>query len=158
VPAPPAPAVPLPTAVPAVPAKKFKVQFSSVPLATLSVDGEKVGPSIPARTLSLEEGEHTVRLEAPGFPPYEKKFHVGSRSENRIHYQFPCDVGSGRAGRARVLVDGKCGSPPDAAASAPAGSQRPLSRGLNCLPRRSTFGGAPKTRECAAAYPAPRRQ
>jgi hypothetical protein len=127
VPAPPAPAVPVPTAVSAAPAKKFKVQFSSVPVATLSVDGEKIGPSIPARTLSLEEGEHSVRLEAPGFPPHEKKFHVGSRSENRIHYQFPVSMlviqAPGWAG-ARVLVDGKYrGSLPDAARlRLPAGS------------------------------------
>jgi hypothetical protein len=103
------------------------VQFSSVPVATLSVDGEKIGPSIPARTLSLEEGEHSVRLEAPGFPPHEKKFHVGSRSENRIHYQFPVSMlviqAPGWAG-ARVLVDGKYrGSLPDAARlRLPAGS------------------------------------
>jgi serine/threonine protein kinase len=127
-PAPPAAAPVLPTAVPApaaeakpaapAPPATFKVQFSSVPVATLSVDGKKIGPSIPARTLSLEEGEHTVRLEAPDFPPYEKKFRVGPKSENRVHYQFPISMlviqAPGWAG-ARVLVDGKYrGSLPDA--------------------------------------------
>jgi serine/threonine-protein kinase len=124
-PAPPV-AAPVPTSPPAeakteappAPAT-FKVQFSSVPVATLFVDGKKVGPSIPARTLSLAEGEHTVRLEASGFPPYEKKFRVGPKSDNRIHYQFPVSMlviqAPGWAG-ARVLVDGKYhGTLPDAA-------------------------------------------
>jgi serine/threonine-protein kinase len=97
----------------------FKVQFSSVPVATLFVDGKKIGPSIPARTLSLAEGEHTVRLEAADFPPYEKKFRVGPKSENRVHYQFPVSMlviqAPGWAG-ARVLVDGKYrGTLPDSA-------------------------------------------
>jgi len=106
-----------PTAAP-VAAKKYRVQFSSVPIATLSVDGRTVGPSIPAKTISLEEGEHTVRFEAKDFPPYEKKFRVTASSENRVHYQFPVSMlvieARGWAG-ARVLVDGKYrGTLPDA--------------------------------------------
>jgi eukaryotic-like serine/threonine-protein kinase len=116
-----APTVPAPSEAkpspPAAPAS-FKVQFSSVPVATLSVDGKKVGPSIPAKTLSLAEGAHTVRMEAAGFPPYEKKFKVGAGGENRVHYQFPVSMlviqAPGWAG-ARVLVDGKYhGTLPDA--------------------------------------------
>ncbi|MFY9551188.1 MAG: PEGA domain-containing protein, partial [Thermoanaerobaculia bacterium] len=104
---------------PAPPPKKVKVQFSSVPVATLSVDGRPIGPSIPARTIALEEGEHTVRFEAKGFPPYQKKFRVDVRSENRVHYQFPVSMlviqAPGWAG-ARVLVDGKYrGALPDSA-------------------------------------------
>jgi hypothetical protein len=103
------------------------VQFSSVPVATLSVDGKEIGPSIPARTLSLDEGEHRVRFEAKGFPPYEKTIRVGARSEPRVHYQFPVSMlvidARGWAG-ARVLVDGKYkGTLPDAARlRLPAGS------------------------------------
>ena len=112
----PQPAAPAPAAP--APAKKFRVQFSSVPVATLSVDGRTIGPSIPAKTISLEEGEHTVRFEAKDFPPYVKKFRVGASSENRVHYQFPVSMlvieARGWAG-ARVLVDGKYrGTLPDA--------------------------------------------
>ena len=81
-----------------------------MPVATLSVDGKTIGPSIPARTLSLDEGEHTVRFEAKGFPAHEKKFHVGPKSENRVHYQFPVSmlvIEAPRLGRRAVLVDGK---------------------------------------------------
>jgi eukaryotic-like serine/threonine-protein kinase len=130
VPAPPAPAAAAPEAAPTVPAPSeakpeppaapasFKVQFSSVPVATLFVDGRKVGASIPAKTISLPAGDHTVRMEAAGFPPYEKKFKVGAGAENRVHYQFPVSMlviqATGWAG-ARVLVDGKYqGTLPDA--------------------------------------------
>lgn len=103
---------------PAAPAR-FKVQFSSVPVATLSIDGKEIGPSIPARTLSLEEGEHRIRFEAKGFPPHEKTLRVGAKSETRLHYQFPVSTlvidARGWAG-ARVLLDGKYkGTLPDAA-------------------------------------------
>jgi len=142
---------PVPTAPP--PPKRVKVQFSSVPLATLFVDGKKIGPSIPARTLPLDEGEHTVRFEASGFPPYEKKFKVEASGENRIHYQFPVSMlviqAPGWAG-ARVLVDGKYkGSLPDSARlKLPPGDYSiTLSReGSNPVTERITVPeGSPKT-------------
>jgi hypothetical protein len=89
-----------------------------VPVATLSVDGKVVGPSIPARTLQLDEGDHTVRFEAKGFPTHEKSFHVGPRSDDRIHYQFPVSmliIAAPQWTGASVLVDGKYrGTMPDA--------------------------------------------
>ena len=104
-----APAPPPPAEKPPAP-KKFKIQFSSVPVATLSIDGKVVGPSIPARSVQLDEGEHTVRFEAKGFPTHEKKFQVGPKSDDRIHYQFPVSMlvieAPGWDG-ASVLVDGK---------------------------------------------------
>jgi hypothetical protein len=95
---------------PAAPLKKYKVQFSSVPLATLSVDGKTIGPSVPARTISLEEGAHKVRFEAKGFPVHEQAFKVGADSENRVHYQFPISnlvIDAPAWKGARLLVDGK---------------------------------------------------
>ena len=138
------------------------MQFSSVPVATLFVDGKKIGPSIPARTLSLEEGEHTVRLEASDFPPYEKKFRVGPKSENRVHYQFPVSMlviqAPGWAG-ARVLVDGKYrGSLPDAARlKLPPGSYSvTLSReGSSPVTEKIDVpGGSPKTWNAPPPSPA----
>jgi len=109
--APPVPAPPTPAAAekPAPP-KKYRIQFSSVPVATLTVDGKVVGPSIPARSLPLDEGEHTVRFEAKGFPVHERRFTVGPKSEDRIHYQFPVSMLVIEAPQwpgANVLVDGK---------------------------------------------------
>jgi hypothetical protein len=104
---------------PAAPAKKYRVQFSSVPVATLSVDGKAIGPSIPARTLQLDEGEHTVRFEARGFPVHERTIRVSAKTDNRIHYQFPISMLVVRAPEwagARLLVDGKYrGTLPEAA-------------------------------------------
>jgi serine/threonine-protein kinase len=145
-------APPVAPAAPAAPSR-FKVQFSSVPVATLSVDGKEIGPSIPARTLSLDEGEHRVRFDAKGFPPYEKTIRVGAKSEPRVHYQFPVSMlvidARGWAG-ARVLVDGKYkGTLPDAARlRLPAGSYNlTLSReGANPVTEKIDVPeGAPKT-------------
>ncbi len=150
-----------PTQEPVAP-RQFKVQFSSIPVATLSVDGKTIGPSIPARTVSLDEGEHTVRLEAKDFPPYEKKFHVGPKSENRVHYQFPVSMlviqAPGWAG-ARVLVDGKFrGTLPDSARlKLPPGSYSvTLSReGANPLTEKIDVPeGSPKTWNAPPPSPA----
>ncbi len=108
-PAAPAPPPPVATEKPAPP-KKYRIQFSSVPVATLTVDGKVIGPSIPARTLQLDEGEHTVRFEAKGYPVHERPFKVGPKSEDRIHYQFPVSMLVIEAPQwpgANVLVDGK---------------------------------------------------
>ena len=83
-----APAVPGGPAPPAAVAKR-RVQFSSIPVAMLSVDGKQVGPSIPAKTLELADGTHRVRFEAEGLEPYTREFKVGPSESNRIAYQFP---------------------------------------------------------------------
>ncbi|HEY1249769.1 MAG TPA: serine/threonine-protein kinase [Thermoanaerobaculia bacterium] len=112
-PAPTAAAAPAAAAAPEkppVPLKKYKVQFSSVPVATLSVDGKTIGPSVPARTISLEEGTHKVRFDAKGFPVHERTITVGADSENRVHYQFPIStlvIQAPAWAGARLLVDGK---------------------------------------------------
>src|SRR5262249_22250944 len=90
--------------------RTFKVQFSSIPLATLFVDGKKVGPSIPAQFVDLPEGKHTVRFEAADFPPYEKPFTVGSSGSPPIAYRFPVGVlviNSPAWAGANVLIDSK---------------------------------------------------
>ncbi|HEU5250342.1 MAG TPA: serine/threonine-protein kinase [Thermoanaerobaculia bacterium] len=74
---------------PSAPAAKRRVQFSSIPVATLSIDGKVIGPSIPAKTLELAEGTHKVRFEAEGLEPYQREFKVGPKETNRIAYQFP---------------------------------------------------------------------
>ncbi|HSE63655.1 MAG TPA: serine/threonine-protein kinase [Thermoanaerobaculia bacterium] len=83
-----APAVPGGPVPPAAVAKR-RVQFSSIPVAMLSVDGKQVGPSIPAKTLELADGSHRVRFEAEGLEPYSREFKVGPNESNRIAYQFP---------------------------------------------------------------------
>jgi len=83
-----APPASAPPPVPA-PASKRRVQFSSIPVATLYVDGKEIGPSIPARTLELAEGTHRVRFEADGLEAYQRDFKVGQKESNTIAYQFP---------------------------------------------------------------------
>ena len=69
--------------------RRFKIQFSSIPAATLYVDGRKVGFSIPAKVVELAEGSHAVRLEGSGLPTLEKELKVGPASEPRFAYRFP---------------------------------------------------------------------
>jgi hypothetical protein len=68
-----------------------------------------VVPSIPRAACSSTRRAH-VRFEAKGFPTHEKKFQVGPRSDDRIHYQFPVSMlvieAPGWDG-ASVLIDGK---------------------------------------------------
>ena len=158
--APPAVSAPV-SEKPSAPARRLKVQFSSVPVATLSVDGKEIGPSLPARTLPLSEGEHAIRFEAKGFPPYEKTIRVSAQSENRIHYQFPASMlvieAPGWAG-ARLLVDGKYrGTLPEASRlKLPPGSYSlTLSReGVSPVTEKVTVpAGAEKTWRPAAPSP-----
>jgi serine/threonine protein kinase len=112
----PAPAAAPPPGV----AAKHRVQFSSIPVATLYVDGKQIGPSIPAKTLELAEGSHRVRFEAEGLEPYSREFKVGAKESSRIAYQFPVgyiviNADPSWAGAA-VIIGGKYkGSLPQAA-------------------------------------------
>jgi serine/threonine protein kinase len=104
------PAVPEVAPATPKPAKKYPVQFSSVPMATFFVDGEKIGPSVPARTLSLSEGRHTVRFEAAGCDPAEEVVTVGPHGTPRVNYMFPVGVlviASPAWSGANILVDNK---------------------------------------------------
>jgi eukaryotic-like serine/threonine-protein kinase len=109
---PPPTAAPAPTAVPRPAApKKFTVQFSSIPPATLFVDGRQIGPSVPAQRVELEEGTHKYRFEAPGLPTHEQTLKVGASGSPPVAYQFP--VGSlllqtdASWNGAAIIVDGK---------------------------------------------------
>ena len=91
-------------------ARSFKVQFSSIPLATLFVDGKKIGPSIPAQVVELSEGKHTLRFENADFASYEKSFTVGPEGSPPIAYRFPLGVlviNSPAWAGANVLIDSK---------------------------------------------------
>jgi serine/threonine protein kinase len=101
-----------PARKPQAPAKprSYKVQFSSIPLATLFVDGKKIGPSIPAQVVDLSEGKHTLRFENPDFAAYEKSFTVGPDGSPPIAYRFPLGVlviNSPAWAGANVLIDSK---------------------------------------------------
>ena len=92
------------------PAKKYSVQFSSVPMATFFVDNERIGPSVPARTLQLSEGTHRVRFEASGLDPGEETFTVGPKGAPRVNYMFPIGVlviDAPAWSGANILIDNK---------------------------------------------------
>ena len=106
-----APAAPADAAPPAAATAKHRVQFSSIPVATLFVDGKQIGPSIPAKTIELAEGSHRVRFEADGLETYQREFKVGAKETNRVAYQFPVGYLVIKADRewagAAVIIGGK---------------------------------------------------
>ncbi len=90
--------------------RSFKVQFSSIPLATLFVDGKRIGPSIPAQNVELSEGKHKVRFESGDLPAYEKQITVGAEGSPPIAYRFPVGVvviNSPAWAGANILIDSK---------------------------------------------------
>ena len=92
------------------PARKFSIQFSSIPEATLFVDGRKIGSSIPAKSVELAEGDHSVRFEKPGLPTYERDFKVGANGAPPLAYRFPIGylvIHAPAWAGATVLVDSK---------------------------------------------------
>lgn len=101
-----------PSVVPGVPkpAARFPVQLSSVPSATIFVDGREIGPSVPAKTVELSEGAHEVRFAGPGLT-HTQRISVGARGEHRLHFTFPVGFLVIRADPswqgASVIVDGK---------------------------------------------------
>jgi len=100
---------PEPTPAPKAPSR-FKIQFSSIPSATLYVDGRKIGPSIPARVVDLTEGTHRIKLEVTGMPTYEKELHVGPSTDTRFAYRFPVGflvIQAPEWAGASVLIDSK---------------------------------------------------
>lgn len=104
----PPPAVQKPEA--AKPPRRFRIQFSSIPVATLLVDGKRIGSSIPAKTVELAEGKHTVRFEHQDLAPYEKTFRVGPNGASPINYLFPVGalvINAPAWTGANILIDGK---------------------------------------------------
>lgn len=101
-----------PAVVPAAqkPAARFPVQLSSVPSATIFVDGREIGPSVPAKTVELSEGPHEVRFAGAGLT-HTQRIKVGARGETRLHFTFPVGHLVIRADPswqgASVIVDGK---------------------------------------------------
>lgn len=55
--------------------------------AELRIDGAQVATTLDGRPREIDPGEHTVRVEAPGLPPAERKLVVGEGEKNR-HESF----------------------------------------------------------------------
>ena len=93
------------------PPRRFAVQFSSIPPATLSVDGRTIGPSVPAQRVELEEGTHRYRFEAKGLPTFDGTLKVTASGAPPVAYQFPIGSLVLQADPswigASIIVDGK---------------------------------------------------
>jgi len=76
----------------------------------LFIDGRKIGPSIPARSVELTQGTHQVRFEGAGLLRYQKDFQVGPSGAAPIAYRFPIGalvIEAPAWSGATVLIDSK---------------------------------------------------
>jgi len=95
---------------PAAP-RKLPISFSTTPSATLYVDGEQIGETVPRKTLKLDEGKHALRFELEDGTTFEQAFVVGRGEQDSYFHQFPIGSILVTAGPewkgAKVLVDSK---------------------------------------------------
>jgi serine/threonine-protein kinase len=95
----------------AAPARKYAVNFSTTPNATLSIDGKEIGDTVPRQTVRLEEGSHRLRFDLEDGTEYTESFKVGKGEKDTFFHSFP--VGSilitaaPEWKGAKVLVDGR---------------------------------------------------
>ncbi len=91
--------------------RKLPVSFTTTPAATLYVDGQQIGETVPRKTMKLEEGKHTLRYEMEDGTTFEQAFTVGKGESDSYFHQFPIGSILVTAGPewkgAKVLVDSK---------------------------------------------------
>ena len=113
-------------AAPAAATAKYRIQFSSIPVATLSVDGRQIGPSIPAKTVELAEGTHRVRFAAEGLDPLRAVLHGRREGVEDDRLPVPCRIPRHQGG---------------------SGLGRRLGHHRRQIPRKPAPGGAPPSSE-----------
>jgi hypothetical protein len=84
---------------------------SSTEGAEVYVDGEKVGIVPLAAPVPLKPGDHTIKVQKPGFAPLIDVFKVQKKGQTKIDVELTPVSGvlkvNGDVEKARVLVDGK---------------------------------------------------
>jgi hypothetical protein len=77
----------------------------------LYVDGERVGDTVPRKTMKLDTGKHSLRFELEDGTTFEQAFEVGKGQPDAFFHQFPVGSILVTAGPewkgAKVLVDSK---------------------------------------------------
>ena len=128
----------------------------------MSIDGEHVGTIPLAGPLTtLSPGEHTIKVEKPGFAPYIDVFKIDRKKPTRVDVELVAVAGvlklKANVEAARVYVDGKFVG--EAPITTGAGGRRARRAGVEgrlqgLLPERLVGGGAggqPRRRARGAA-------
>ena len=93
------------------PARRYAVNFSTTPNATLFLDGKEIGDTVPRQTVKLDEGSHRLRFELEDGSEYTESFKVGKGEKDTFFHSFPVGsiliTASPEWKGAKVLVDGK---------------------------------------------------
>jgi serine/threonine protein kinase len=95
----------------APPPPKVALTFSSTPAAMLTIDGRRYGETAPKKTVRLEEGRHSYRLEMEDGEVFDEQIDVRAAGKKAFFHAWPVgslhvSAGPGWSG-ARVLIDGK---------------------------------------------------
>jgi hypothetical protein len=85
---------------------------SSTAGADVSIDGERVGTiPLPGPITTLPPGEHTIKVEKPGFAPYIDVFKIDRKKPTKVEVELVAVAGvlkiKSNVEAARVYVDGK---------------------------------------------------
>jgi len=85
---------------------------SSTAGADVSIDGEHVGTiPLPGPITTLPPGEHTIKVEKPGFAPYIDVFKIDRKKPTKVEVELVAVAGvlkiKSNVEAARVYVDGK---------------------------------------------------
>ncbi len=80
--------------------------------ADVSIDGERVGTiPLPGPLTTLTPGEHTIKVEKPGYAPYIDVFKIDRKKPTRVEVELVAVAGvlklKTNVESARVYVDGK---------------------------------------------------
>jgi hypothetical protein len=85
---------------------------SSTAGADVAIDGERVGTiPLPGPITTLPPGEHTIKVEKPGFAPYIDVFKIDRKKPTKVEVELVAVAGvlklKTNVEAARVYVDGK---------------------------------------------------
>lgn len=90
----------LPEVEPRIPSLRIDVKPTDVAELTMTIDGQNVSSAVLGVERPINPGEHTVRIEAPGYSPVEQSVTVAEREKKVLPIELERDESQPLAGGA----------------------------------------------------------